>query len=383
MRIKDFLRLLGQEIQAPDEETFDLFAQELPSSQNLGFIDSKAKTLDLTIAGRDLTIHQSPGILSSSRAGGTTGAVVWKITPLFAEWISSATNPLFAQGILTSGSSVIELGCGIAGIVGLLLAPRVSSFLLTDQIYVAKLLEENINENVPTTGTVTVTKSRPATKSAKSITGSSDSGTGTGGGQIRFATLDWEEDEATPSLLSSSTSLFPSSPATNLPPSRKGNTFDLILACDCIYNEALVKPFISTCADLCRLKSSSPGHEHSDDEDDSDEERNPAIVIIAQQLRDPSVFETFITTFAEDFHVWRVPDEMLRLERGLKKEDGQGHGRAKGKVKGKGKGEGQEQEQGKEGGRGLGSNTGFVVHLGILKGTIGAEVLEELSSTWG
>ena len=54
-------------------ETFELFAQELPS-QNLGFVDSKATALELTVAGRDLTIQQSPSVLSSNRAGGTTGA---------------------------------------------------------------------------------------------------------------------------------------------------------------------------------------------------------------------------------------------------------------------------------------------------------------------
>ena len=54
-------------------ETFELFSQDLPS-QNLGFIDPKAATVELTIAGRDLTVHQSPSILSSNRAGGTTGA---------------------------------------------------------------------------------------------------------------------------------------------------------------------------------------------------------------------------------------------------------------------------------------------------------------------
>ena len=31
-------------------------------------------TLELSIAGRDLTIHQSPAVLTSNRTGGTTGA---------------------------------------------------------------------------------------------------------------------------------------------------------------------------------------------------------------------------------------------------------------------------------------------------------------------
>lgn len=312
--------------------------------------------------------------------------VLWKITPLFAEWISSPTNPLFTHGVLTKESSVIELGCGIAGVIGILLAPRVSSYLLTDQIYVAKLLEENINENVPSDKLYDIAKPRTAARSAKSTTSTSKTtGSNSGnGGQIRFATLDWEEDEATTGLLSSSTLLFPSSPAGLSLSYKRGNTFDLILACDCIYNEALVKPFVSTCADLCRLKSlsaSSPKPDRPDNEDGSSEERNPAIVIIAQQLRDPSVFETFITTFAEEFHVWRVPDEILRLERGQKKAVEEGHGRGHGKTRSRGKGKGE--DQGQEEARGLRSNSGFVVHLGILKATIGAEILEELSSSLG
>jgi hypothetical protein len=41
---------------------------------NLGFIDSRAASVDVSVADRDYTIHQSPTVLSSSRAGGTTGA---------------------------------------------------------------------------------------------------------------------------------------------------------------------------------------------------------------------------------------------------------------------------------------------------------------------
>lgn len=54
-------------------ETFLLFSQELPS-QDLGFVDAKATTLELTVAGKDMTIHQSPTLLSSNRGRGTTGA---------------------------------------------------------------------------------------------------------------------------------------------------------------------------------------------------------------------------------------------------------------------------------------------------------------------
>lgn len=54
-------------------EAFLLFSQSIPS-QNLGFVNPKATVLDISINGYDLTIHQSPTLLSSNRGGGTTGA---------------------------------------------------------------------------------------------------------------------------------------------------------------------------------------------------------------------------------------------------------------------------------------------------------------------
>jgi hypothetical protein len=54
-------------------ETFLLYSQPIPSL-DLGFIDPRAASVDVSVAGHDFTIHQSPAVLSSSRAGGTTGA---------------------------------------------------------------------------------------------------------------------------------------------------------------------------------------------------------------------------------------------------------------------------------------------------------------------
>lgn len=54
-------------------DAFLAFTRPIPS-QSLGFVDRDAATLDLCVAGRDLTIAQSPTLLSSDRAGGTTGA---------------------------------------------------------------------------------------------------------------------------------------------------------------------------------------------------------------------------------------------------------------------------------------------------------------------
>ena len=54
-------------------ESFLLFSQEIATG-NLGFFDSRASTVEVAIRGNEYIIHQSPTLLSSSRAGGTTGA---------------------------------------------------------------------------------------------------------------------------------------------------------------------------------------------------------------------------------------------------------------------------------------------------------------------
>ena len=54
-------------------EAFIIFSQDIPS-RSLGFIDSSAATLELNVAGYDLAIHQSRGLLTSDRKQGTTGA---------------------------------------------------------------------------------------------------------------------------------------------------------------------------------------------------------------------------------------------------------------------------------------------------------------------
>ena len=136
---------------SPQIESFLLFAQEFPAN-NLGFVDSRAHSLEVTIHGNEYTIQQSPSVLSSARAGGTTGAVLWKITPFFAEWISGLrSNPLWTHPDSPlqppAGKTVVELGCGIAGLVALSLGPWVQHYVATDQEYVHRLLRENLDEN--------------------------------------------------------------------------------------------------------------------------------------------------------------------------------------------------------------------------------------------
>ncbi|KAJ4291795.1 Ribosomal protein lysine methyltransferase [Kalmusia sp. IMI 367209] len=143
----DLYTALGEPMTDPEEEAFVVFSQSIPS-QSLGAIDSQAAEVAIAIGERDLTIRQSRGLLTSNRKEGTTGAVVWKVTPLFAEWVASP-NFLFQHGFLGSETVAIELGAGVSGVVALTLAPKIQKYIATDQDYVLRLLKQNIAENLP------------------------------------------------------------------------------------------------------------------------------------------------------------------------------------------------------------------------------------------
>ncbi|KAF2403304.1 hypothetical protein EJ06DRAFT_271849 [Trichodelitschia bisporula] len=247
---------LGPQITDPDEEAFVVFAQDLPS-HNLGFVDAKATDVELTVGGRDLVIHQSPGLLTSSRKEGTTGAVVWQVTPRVAQWLSVESNFLFASGLLDSTSHVLELGCGVAGVVALVLAPQVASYIATDQEYVLKHLRQNIADNA----------GRGKGKRAN----------------ITVRPLDWET--------SSVAALY-----TDLGLVDEG--IGAIVCCDCIYNESLIAPLVDTCVDICHLAPAE----------------KPTVCIFAQQLRSFDVFEAWLAAFHAAFETWRVPDSLLTAD---------------------------------------------------------------------
>ncbi|KAI8256589.1 Diaminohydroxyphosphoribosylamino-pyrimidine deaminase [Colletotrichum sp. SAR 10_98] len=297
MAVKALISTLEDEILDPEEETFFLFSHDIPSS-NLGFIDPKATTLSLTLADRDFTIHQSPTVLSSTRAGGTTGAVLWKITPLFATYLSSPTSPF--NPIFTPTSTVLELGCGISPLTALLLAPRISRYILTDQPYVSRMIHQNLEANpLPSS-----TASKPSSRRKKTTSTASNTSASSSPGSIQFRSLDWELDTPTPSLTGS--------PATR--------SFDAVVCCDCIYNEALVDPLVSTTADLARLRLRIQEVEEETDAEEA-ERSEPCVCIVAQQLRSPDVFEEWAKSFHKQFRMWRVPDELLpeglRIESGF------------------------------------------------------------------
>ena len=93
---------------------------------------------------------------------------------------------------------------------------------------------------------------------------------------------------------------------------------DLLIACDCIYNYALIEPFVQTCVDVCKVRR-----------EEGDGAKSDTVVVVAQQLRQPDVFEEWLDVFGRAFRTWRMPDDVLT--------------------------------------EGLREGSGFVVHLGMLK----------------
>ncbi|KAJ5765042.1 hypothetical protein N7520_004601 [Penicillium odoratum] len=277
---------IGEEVIDPEEESFLLFSQEITPG-NLGFLDSRASTIDISIHDHEYTIHQSPSLLSSSRSGGTTGAVLWKITPPFTEWISSPTNPLWTNSILTPESVVAELGCGISGLLPLTLAPSIQHYIATDQEYVRRYFRTNIEENASVNSAKPKGKSKGSTSKKRHVSKTSPRTS-----NITFTTLDWELDQ--PGLLKDCIDDSHGS---------EDRGFDLLLSCDCIYNDALVTPFVRTCAEICRLRPAyEPGKEQAG---------RPTVCIVAQHQRAPEVFETWLRETLREFRVWRVRDEVL------------------------------------------------------------------------
>lgn len=143
-------------------------------------------------------------------------------------------------------------------------------YLATDQEYVLRQLRKNITDNMDTI--------QPSSNSRRKKTESKPHSSS----NIIIRALDWETDNLG--------NLYYD---IGLQGEEEG--IDLIISCDCIYNEALVDPLVNACKDICSLAPPS----------------KPTVCVVAQQLRSPDVFEAWLTAFHKHFHVWQIPDEYL------------------------------------------------------------------------
>lgn len=214
--------------------------------------------------------------------------VVWRVTPSFAEWISSRHNVLFKNDILNSSSTILELGCGVSGIVALTLGSHVGRYIATDQNYVLKLLKQNLANNATTSSNPDRSKSRRNRNTQKKTIKATCMAEPE---NIQVIALDWELDSlhTLPDLLKAGDRSFHVSDQHGV---------DAVIACDCIYNEALIDPLVQTCVNICRLRGGRL-------------ESKSTVCIVAQQLRSPEIFEAWLVAFHRGFHVWRVPENYL------------------------------------------------------------------------
>lgn len=238
-------------------------------------------------------MRQAPGVLRSDRASGTTAAAVWRSCVHFSEWLGSTTNSLFQSGILSTDSAVIELGSGISGLVPLMLATRVGRVVATDQPYALKLLQHNVKTNQEK---LKARKGSRRTSEPQRVPNN-----------IHILSFDWEEDDIHGFLRFNSLE----------------SSVDAVVCCDCVYNYALIQPLVQTCNEICKARSTQ--------ENNSGQTGKATLCIVAQQLRQPEVFESWLRSFLEVFRVWRLPESMLT--------------------------------------RALNATSGFVVHVAVLRAT--------------
>lgn len=196
-----------------------------------------------------------------------------------------------------------ELGTGISALVALVLAPSVRHYIATDQEYVRKLFRTNLDANASVGVSSSNSKAKGKSKGSKSSKSKSNS-TAKPADNVSFTTLDWETDQAASLKECMDSDSVHAQEEEEEGEEDKG--FDLLLSCDCIYNEALVAPFVRTCAEICRLR---PAYVAGSEEPRP--HRKPTVCIIAQQQRSPDVFETWLRETMREFRVWRLSDDVL------------------------------------------------------------------------
>lgn len=239
-----------------NEYIFELYSENSPLN-NLGFINkgSDKVTISIPESNIDLNVRQSISQLSSKQTTSTTGYICWNTSIHVVDWLLSPLCPfkLFKSHV------VLELGSGVGGICASTLLKLVGHFIATDQKHILKLLKENITNNVLNYKSSTL----PSTSQNLNVT-------------IDVIEFDWEELHVG---------------CFNLD-SLKVQLVDVILACDTIYNEYLIGPFINTLKKLLHAN---------------------AYALVAIQLRDAVTIERFVTELvqSEGLSAYVVPPNLL------------------------------------------------------------------------
>ncbi|KAK9256928.1 hypothetical protein V1507DRAFT_448554 [Lipomyces tetrasporus] len=282
----------------------------------------------------ELEIHQSLELWNSQHEKSTTGAVLWKISPLLAEWVLTPGTVFhhlfFGNRECGSGPEIIEIGAGISGILTCalsipLFAGENGSYIATDQSHILPLLKKNIVSNIHAIQQATAHWTHRANVSPyKSITitandkesqgesgewkgrqdnlrrkvkspdhdvhshrsrGSRSRESELSGPRVEVLELDWEH--ATSDVRFIRDLLWTS--RDDEVEAKKG--FDVVIACDSVYNDFLISPFVNT------LKLLAGENTH---------------ILIGMQLRSHDVLEAFLNEAQlNGLDVWYVLPEHL------------------------------------------------------------------------
>ncbi|KAK9334069.1 hypothetical protein V1520DRAFT_301017 [Lipomyces starkeyi] len=289
------------------EHIFTLFSQHKPpDNQNLGYISRTAHTLPILIrlhaslirVSVEFEIHQSLELLNSQQENNTTGAVLWQITPLFAEWLLTPGtvfhNLLFGER--ESGSlDVIEIGAGTSGILACALSlplfahyendSKTGSYIATDQSHILRMLKKTW-EVISQLSSIwrrfcCIEPKQPRITHERS------------GPRIEVLELDWEH--AKQDIKDIHDFLWTSQDEAII----AKKEFDIVVACDTVYNDFLIAPFVNA------LKILAGENTH---------------ILLGMQLRSHDVQEAFLREAqSNSLDVWHVLPEHLseRMQSGF------------------------------------------------------------------
>ena len=246
-------------------------------------VDSKARVLDVNVAGQDYSLTQNLGILQSTRAGGTTGGAVWRSSVAMSGWLASPHSLLTMLTQLSdrlAGSAVVELGCGISPLLALTVHDRAARYIATDQEYILAHFKRNIADNMQTEKLNTMQRRNQVRRPLTAP-------------RIETLALDWETHHVSKQL---------GRHLRDFPHQGEQEThadIAVLLACDCIFNEHLIEPFVQACRAICELQRQLGSG------------RGDTLCVTGHQVRCPEVLEQWMSSMMQHFTLSRVKSRYL------------------------------------------------------------------------
>lgn len=305
MDVTDFEKLTEDNV---SDHVFDIAVNRAPSPQvDLGFVSRKdgeitvqIKVPDIDVTGHEkkkkktksssarvnsnskaavgienyktmeVNVMQSMSLLNSNTESSTTGAMLWRVSVVFTEWFYKNIYYPRTGSLLPGRFDVVEMGCGAAGLLPITLgsSPKIRQYVATDQSHIVKLARQNVETHYTETN-------------------------GSHPDNVHVVNYDWERcDEDILNIMDKIPGLSEESEKDN-------ETGLLIIACDVVYNDFLIPYILDGMTKICETHPS----------------KNIS-VLVAQQVRDPTIMEEFLTQFVEhpSFNVWSVPEHLLNEE---------------------------------------------------------------------